>query len=89
MGGEWRTLGLYGQEINFMTSAIARMNLLLHGVEDFEIQRGDTLADPKFVSGDRLRGCGCGRHRTESDHQNPEILQWNFLYKSQRKRDFS
>jgi type I restriction enzyme M protein len=55
MGGEWRTLGLYGQEINFMTSAIARMNLLLHGVEDFEIQRGDTLADPKFVSGDRLR----------------------------------
>ena len=55
MGREWRTLGLYGQEINFMTSAIARMNLLLHGVEDFEIQRGDTLADPKFVSGDRLR----------------------------------
>jgi type I restriction enzyme M protein len=55
MRGEWRTLGLYGQEINFMTSAIARMNLLLHGVEDFEIQRGDTLADPKFVSGDRLR----------------------------------
>lgn len=38
-----------------MTSAIARMNLLLHGVEDFEIQRGDTLADPKFGSGDRLR----------------------------------
>lgn len=55
MGGEWRTLGLYGQEINFMTAAIARMNLLLHGVEDFEIQRGDTLAAPKFVSGDRLR----------------------------------
>lgn len=55
LGGEWRTLGLYGQEINFMTSAIARMNLLLHGVEDFEIQRGDTLADPKFLKGDRLR----------------------------------
>jgi type I restriction enzyme M protein len=55
MGGEWRTLGLYGQEINFMTSAIARMNLLLHGVEDFEIQRGDTLAEPNFLKGDRLR----------------------------------
>jgi type I restriction enzyme M protein len=55
MGGEWRTLGLYGQEINFMTSAIARMNLLLHDVEDFEIQRGDTLAEPKFLKGDRLR----------------------------------
>jgi len=55
LGGEWRTLGLYGQEINLTTSAIARMNLVLHGVEDFEIQRGDTLAEPKFVAGDRLR----------------------------------
>jgi type I restriction enzyme M protein len=53
--GEWRTLGLYGQEINLTTSAIARMNLLLHGVEDFEVQRGDTLAEPKFLKGDRLR----------------------------------
>ena len=53
--GEWRTLGLYGQEINLMTSSIARMNLLIHGVEDFEIQRGDTLAEPRFLKGDRLR----------------------------------
>jgi type I restriction enzyme M protein len=53
--GEWRTLGLYGQEINLTTSAIARMNLLLHGVEDFEVLRGDTLAEPKFLRGDRLR----------------------------------
>ncbi len=53
--GEWRTLRLYGQEINLMTSAIARMNLLLHGVEDFEVMRGDTLHEPKFLHGDRLR----------------------------------
>jgi type I restriction enzyme M protein len=38
-----------------MTSSIARMNLLLHGVEDFQIQRGDTLAEPRFLKGDRLR----------------------------------
>ena len=38
-----------------MTSAIARMNLFLHGIEDFQIVRGDTLADPKFLEGDRLR----------------------------------
>jgi type I restriction enzyme M protein len=38
-----------------MTSAIARMNLYLHGIEDFQIERGNTLADPKFVEGDRLR----------------------------------
>ena len=38
-----------------MTSAIARMNCFLHGIEDFQIVRGDTLADPKFVAGDRLQ----------------------------------
>jgi len=54
-GKEYRTLQLYGQERNLMTSAIARMNLFLHGFEDFEIIRGDTLADPKFVEGDRLK----------------------------------
>ena len=32
-GGEHRTLKLYGQERNHMTAAIARMNLVLHGVE--------------------------------------------------------
>ncbi len=52
---EWRTLRLFGQERNLMTSAIARMNLFLHGIEDFEVVRGDTLADPKLVEGDRLR----------------------------------
>jgi type I restriction enzyme M protein len=52
---EWRTLKLFGQERNLMTSAIARMNMFLHGIEDFEVVRGDTLADPKFVEGDRLR----------------------------------
>ncbi len=54
-GKEHRSLRLYGQELNLMTSAIARMNLFLHGIEDFEIERGNTLSDPKFVGGDRLR----------------------------------
>lgn len=54
-GREWRNLRLYGQERNLLTSAIARMNLFLHGFEDFHIVRGDTLADPKFLDGDRLR----------------------------------
>ncbi len=53
-GKEWRNLGLYGQERNLLTSAIGRMNLLLHGIEDFRVVRGDTLAHPAFVQGDRL-----------------------------------
>jgi type I restriction enzyme M protein len=51
---EWRNVRLYGQERNLMTSSIARMNCFLHGIEDFQIVRGDTLSEPKFVQGDRL-----------------------------------
>jgi type I restriction enzyme M protein len=54
-GQEWRNVRLYGQERNLMTSSIARMNCFLHGIEDFQIIRGDTLSDPKFVEGDRLK----------------------------------
>ena len=54
-GGEHRTLRLYGQERNHMTASIARMNLVLHGVEDSEIVRGDTLAAPGFTEHDALR----------------------------------
>ena len=53
-GQEWRNVRLYGQERNLMTSSIARMNCFLHGIEDFRIERGDTLAEPKLVQGDRL-----------------------------------
>lgn len=52
---EYRTLKLYGQELNLMTSSIARMNMFLHGIEDFHIVRGDTLAQPKFLENDRLK----------------------------------
>ncbi len=54
-GKEYRTLKLYGQEINLLTSAIARMNMFLHGIEEFSIVRGDTLANPAFLENDELR----------------------------------
>ena len=54
-GGDTRTLGLYGQELINITAAIARMNLVLHGVEDFQIVTGNTLSNPAFVERDRLR----------------------------------
>lgn len=54
-GGDARTLGLYGQELIHITAAIARMNLVLHGVEDFEIIAGNTLSNPAFIERDRLR----------------------------------
>lgn len=54
-GGDVRTLGLYGQELISITAAIARMNLVLHGVEDFDIVAGNTLSAPAFVERDRLK----------------------------------
>ena len=47
---EARTLLLFGQEINLTTAAIARMNLILHGMnERSQIRRGNTLTDPQFL----------------------------------------
>lgn len=50
-GGDARTFfgKIYGQEKNLTTSSIARMNLVLHGIEDFQIAREDTLRNPAFA----------------------------------------
>jgi type I restriction enzyme M protein len=47
-GKDHRGLRLYGQEVNLTTASIARMNLFLHEIEDFDIKRGDTLRAPAF-----------------------------------------
>ena len=59
--GDVRTLWgrLFGQEKNLTTSAIARMNLILHGAADFKIIRADTLRQPAFFSGDNLATYDC------------------------------
>jgi type I restriction enzyme M protein len=50
-GGDPRTFygKIYGQEKNLTTAAIARMNLVLHGIEDFQVAREDTLRNPAFT----------------------------------------
>jgi len=52
-GGDPRTFfgKIYGQEKNLTTSSVARMNLVLHGIEDFQIAREDTLRNPAFTDG--------------------------------------
>lgn len=54
-GGDIRTIGLYGQELINITAAIARMNLVLHGVSDFDIRSGNTLHEPALLDRDRLK----------------------------------
>ena len=58
-GEDYRTLKLYGQEKNLTSSSIARMNMFLHGIEDFQIYRGDTLRNPAFFEADGLKTFDC------------------------------
>jgi type I restriction enzyme M protein len=43
-----RNLSLFGQEKNLGTWGICKMNMLLHGIRDFRIEKGDTIRDPKL-----------------------------------------
>ena len=50
-GGDPRTFfgRIFDEEKNLTTSSIARMNLVLHGVEDFRIEQNDTLRGAAFT----------------------------------------
>jgi len=69
---EWRNVKIYGQEINQLTSAIARMNLFLHGVKDFHIANDDVLLAPAFIENGQLQ-------QFDMIVANPpySISQWN------------
>jgi len=56
---DYRTLKIFGQEKNLTTSTIARMNMFLHSIEDFNIVRDDTLRNPAFFEGDNLATFDC------------------------------
>lgn len=45
-----KTLYLYGQELNIGTFAIAKINMFLHGLDSADIRRGDTIANPQFLT---------------------------------------
>jgi type I restriction enzyme M protein len=60
MKGDKLTYGrIYGQEKNLSTSAIARMNLFLHGAKDFTVTQGDTLRSPNYLEGGKLKTFDC------------------------------
>lgn len=71
-GEEWQGVQVFGQEVNGLTSSIARMNLYLNGVEDFSIACADTLENPAFLDGSHLR-------KFDIVLANPpySIKQWN------------
>ena len=60
MDSDKQTYGkIYGQEKNLATSAIARMNLFLHGAEDFKVTQGDTLRNPNYLENGALKKFNC------------------------------
>ena len=52
--GNPRNLTLHGQEKNLGTWAICKMNMLLHGLPDARIEKGDTIRDPKLIDDGEL-----------------------------------
>jgi type I restriction enzyme M protein len=54
-GGNMVDLSLEGQESNYGNFGMCKMNLVLHGLEDFTIEHGDTLNDPKLVESGKLK----------------------------------
>ncbi|KEF39705.1 type I restriction-modification system methyltransferase subunit [Schinkia azotoformans MEV2011] len=60
MNNDKSTYGkIFGQEKNLATSAIARMNLFLHGARDFKVNQGDTLRSPLFLYRGELQTFDC------------------------------
>jgi type I restriction enzyme M protein len=51
-GGRGYTLRLHGQEAVPDTAGVARMNLFMHNLTQFQIEVGDTLKDPRFKKPD-------------------------------------
>ncbi|WET78670.1 type I restriction-modification system subunit M [Amycolatopsis sp. QT-25] len=50
-----RGITIYGQEKDNATWALARMNMILHGSEDADIRKGDTITSPQLIAGSQLR----------------------------------
>jgi type I restriction enzyme M protein len=54
-GKNAKNLVLSGQEKNLGTWAICKMNMLLHGIPDHRIEKGDTIRDPKLRDDEGLK----------------------------------
>jgi type I restriction enzyme M protein len=93
-GGNPRNLHLAGQEYNGSVWSISKMNLLLHGIPDADMQNGDTLVDPMHVQGGRLERFDrvlsnppFSLNYTRDGMQHPERFQWGWAPEGGKKAD--
>ena len=93
-GGNPRNLHLAGQENNGGVWSISKMNLLLHGIPDADMQNGDTLAEPMHVQGGQLERFDrvlsnppFSQNYTRNGMQHPERFQWGWAPEGGKKAD--
>ncbi len=93
-GGNPRNLHLAGQEYNGSVWSISKMNLLLHGIPDADMQNGDTLAEPMHVHGGQLdrfdrvlSNPPFSLNYTRDGMQHPERFQWGWAPEGGKKAD--
>lgn len=54
-GKNHRNIQLFGQENNISTWAMAKLNILMHGVTGAKIYKGDTIRNPQNIEGTSLK----------------------------------
>ncbi len=93
-GGNPRNLHLAGQDYNGGVWSISKMNLLLHGIPDADMQNGDTLAEPMHVRGGQLERFDrvlsnppFSLNYTRDGMQHPERFQWGWAPEGSKKAD--
>jgi type I restriction enzyme M protein len=93
-GGNPRNLHLAGQEYNGGVWSISKMNLLLHGIPDADMQNGDTLAEPMHVHGGQLdrfdrvlSNPPFSLNYARDGMQHPERFQWGWAPEGGKKAD--
>jgi type I restriction enzyme M protein len=93
-GGNPRNLHLAGQDYNGSVWSISKMNLLLHGIPDADMQNGDTLAEPMHVHAGQLERFDrvlsnppFSLNYSRDGMQHAERFQWGWAPEGGKKAD--
>lgn len=54
-GKEYRNLKLFGQELKVFTTSVARINMFLHGIDEFTLASGNTIDQPLILEDDQIK----------------------------------
>ncbi len=89
-----RNLALYGQENNGVTWSICKMNMILHGIPDAQIENEDTLTNPKFVENGYIKQFDIvlanppfSQNYTRANMHFPERFKYGFTPETGKKAD--